>query len=185
MADISPTGLLSFPHLFTPRAPVPGAEERYSAVLIFDAEAQKTPEYKAMRAAAGAAARAEFGDKMPKNMRSPFRDASEKEYAGYEPGCTFVQFWTKQKPGIVDARLQEILAPDDVWPGQLARVSYKAFAYNVSGNAGVSFGLNNIQIIKKDMPRLDGRMAANKEFDAVDGGGDDNGGDAADDDIPF
>ena len=184
-SQLSPIGLLSFPHLWVAKPPAPGAEPRFSLVLVFDADAQKTPEFKALRDACAAAAQAEWGSKRPNNLRSPIRKGEEKAYAGYGVGKVFCSFWSKDKPGIVDNRRQEILVPGDVFPGQLARVSYRAFAYNVSGNAGISLGLNNVQICKKDMPRLDGRKAAKDEFADVADEGAGVGDTAADDEIPF
>jgi len=170
-AIMTPYGLLSFPNLFTPRAPAEGTEPRYSINLVFDEKAQKAPEYIAMQKAVIACAKEEFGDDVNlKGLRLPFRDAGEKEYAGYNDGDMFVSAWTKQKPGLVNAQRSEILDPSDVWAGQLARATIKPFAYNVSGNKGVSFALNNVQIVKKDMPRLDGRKAAEDDFDEVDDG---------------
>ena len=116
----------------------------------------------------------EFGDDVNfDGLRLPFRDAGEKEYQGYNDGDMFVSAWTKQKPGLVNAQRSEILDPNDVWPGQLARATIKPFAYNVSGNKGVSFALNNVQIVKRDMPRLDGRKAAEEDFDEVEEEGSD------------
>ena len=164
---ISPIGILSFPHLFSPSAPAPGAEPRYSAVLIFDENAQKTPEYKRLTKAINECAGEAF-EQDTKGIRLPIRDCADKEYNGYEDGSVFVNFWTKQRPGIVDARRDEMTVPDDVFPGQAARVSYVPFAYDVSGNKGVSLALNNIQITKRAMPRLDGRTSADQDFDSVD-----------------
>lgn len=164
----TPYGLLSFPNLFTPRSPAENTEPRYSINLVFDEKAQKSPEYTAMQKAVIACAKEAFGDKVNmKSLRTPFRDAGEKEYQGYNDGDMFISAWTKQKPGLVNAQRSEILDPNDVWPGQLARATIKPFSYDVSGNKGISFSLNNVQIVKKDMPRLDGRKAAEDDFDEV------------------
>jgi hypothetical protein len=136
--------------------------------ILFDKEAQNSPEYKALKAAVNACVKEKWGDKVPSGLRSPFRDAGEKDYAGYEDGMIYINPWSKQKPGIVDGRLQDVLAADDVFPGQLVRATVRPFAYDNSGNRGVSFGLQNIQIVKKDMPRLDGKRAASSDFDALD-----------------
>lgn len=191
---ITPSGVLSFPHLYVARPPVRGAEPRFSCTIIFDAAAQATPEYKALKEAAHAVALAEFGsaklaDKnFMKKFRSPFRDASEKSYEGYDEGSIFISPWTKKRPGVVDARLQDITVPDDVWAGQLVRGDVNPFAYSEGGNYGVSFGLNNIQVIKRKMPRLDGRRAANKAFGALEIEDEEAlpmGAAPSDDDIPF
>lgn len=190
MALRTPIGILSFPNLFVARAAVQGGEPRFSLNLIFDEPATKSPEYQALRAAVAEAIDNEWGvgkskdAKFVQGLRLPFRKASEKQYAGYDKGVIFVHAWSKQKPGVVDAQRQDILVPDDVWAGQLARATVRCFAYNQSGNKGVSFALENVQIAKKDMPRLDGRVAANAAFDdlPVDGG---NAAAPAGDDAPF
>ncbi len=179
----TPFGLLSFPNIFTARAPVEGADPRYSVNLVFDKEAQQSPEFKALKDAIAQCAKEKWGNKMPANLRNPIRDASEKDYAGYDDGCVFINAWTKNPPGIVGPNREDILDPNDVWAGQLARITVKPFAYDTSGNKGVALGLENIQIGKFDMPRLDGRTAANKAFDdAGDVSG--NAGDTDDSD-PF
>ncbi len=184
----SAIGIVSFPHIFTAKAPAPDADPRYSLVLIFDDTAQKTDDYRNMKKDVMAAATEKWGNKtvdMIKTgkLRMPFRDASEKDYAGYDEGSVFVSFWSKNPPGIVGPRLED-LAPSDVFPGMKGRVTYSAFAYDVSGNKGVSFGLNNFQGIDFDMPRLDGRAKANEDFDALDDPEDEPGADD-DLDIPF
>lgn len=181
----TPVGLLSFPALFKPRAPAPGAEPRYSLNLVFDPEAQKTPEFLALKRAVMDVIEGELGATKAKDkatlasLRLPFRDAGEKAYAGYLSGHIYISAWSKDKPGLVNARVQEILLPEEVWPGQLARCTVRPFWFSTSGNRGVSFGLNNVQIVRSDMPRLDGRKKATDDFDTVDGGGVD------DDSVPF
>lgn len=191
----TPIGVLSFPHLFVPRAPTPGADERYSLVLIFDENAQNTPEYKAMKKAVMAEAEAKWGvkarDMIAKGqLRLPFRDASEKsQYPGYEDGKVFISAWSKQKPDVIDGRLSDVV-PSDVFPGCLGRITYSVFAYDNSGNKGVSIGLNNVQVTNFTTPRLDGKKKGKDDFDAMDD--DDDYGDSyssktadLEDEIPF
>ena len=54
-----------------------------------------------------------------------------------------------------------------VYAGQKVRCQVTPFAWLNTGKKGVSFGLNNVQIVKADAPRIDGRVAANKPFDAI------------------
>jgi len=168
MALITPFGLGSFMNLFTPRAPADGAEPRYSLNIVFDPKAQATNEFKILKDAVMQVAREKWGNKIPSNLRSPFRDAGEKDYAGYEKGFIFINAWTKTAPGVVGPNREDILDPKDVWAGQLVRASVNPFAYDHSGNRGIAFGLENVQIGKFDMPRLDGRTAANKAFGDAD-----------------
>lgn len=168
VALITPIATLSFPTLFTPKARSEGGEPVFSCSLLFGASEQKSKEYKAMQAACIEAAKVKFGQNVNiASVAMPFRDAGEKDYVGYEDGVMYINPWTKQKPGIVDARLQDILEPSLVYAGQKVRAQVTPFAWTNTGKKGVSFGLNNIQIVKADAPRIDGRVAANKAFDAI------------------
>ena len=172
MSIQTPIGLLSFPHLFVPRPPAQGAEPRFSCALLFDATAQKDPKFLALRKGVAAA----IEDKWPgkardpafiARLRSPFRKTAEKDYQGYKDmiGGVYIQPWSKDRPGVVDARVQDITVPADVWSGQMARATVKPFAYDTSGNMGVAFNLNHVQICRTDGLRLDGRTTAAQDFE--------------------
>jgi hypothetical protein len=167
MASLNtPYGTLSFPQLFQPRPRAEGAEPVYSAAIIFNPAQQKTPQFKALQDGCILAAREKWGDKLDmKSVKMPFRDAGEKDYEGYEPGHVFINPWSKNKPGIVNAQRQDVLLPGDVWAGQLVRFNVTPFAWLNSGKKGVSFGLNHVQLVKIDTPRIDGRASAEKSFD--------------------
>jgi hypothetical protein len=193
MAVRTPIGLLSYPHVFAARPAAPGAEPRFSCALLFDKTAQADPAFMELRKAVGAAIDDFFGAgksqdrEFVRGIRSPFRRTSTKKAKGYAEMVDgiFIQPWSKDRPGVVDARVQDITVPGDVWPGQMARATVRAFGYDVSGNKGVSFNLNNLQICRTDGPRLDDRKTANQDFDPYGdpmggpGGGDD------DDEPPF
>lgn len=165
---ITPIGTLSFPHLFTPKAPSPNARERFSCVLVFTPEDQQAPEFAALKANLGKAAREQWGEKVPANLRNPVRQCSEKDhFEKFPAGSVFVNFWSYDKPAVVNGNLQNVTVPGDVYAGQRARVSYRPFAYDNSGNRGVSIYLNNVQLTDMTAERIDGRRAADKEFDKV------------------
>jgi hypothetical protein len=170
----SPYGTLSFPSLFQPRARAENSEPVYSAVLIFDADQQKTPQFKALKTACVEKAKEKFGPNVNlKEVKFPFRDAGEKagSWGGFEEGDIFISPWSKSKPTIVDARRQEIFTPEDVWAGQLVRMNLTPFHWVNSGRKGISFALNHVQIVNADRPRIDGRGTASSVFDdgAVEG----------------
>jgi hypothetical protein len=174
MALRSPVGMIMFPHLFVPRARAPNTEAVFNLILLFDEAAQKDPAYAALKQAVGLAIDAEWGAGKSRDanwlrstkFRSPFRDATEKDkYNGFTAGKTFINPWTKTKPGVVDARLQVIHAATDVFAGQLGRVTVSPYCYSVSGNTGCSLMLDNIQVVKQDMVRMDGRQSAEQAFD--------------------
>lgn len=168
---ITPLGTMTFPTLFTPRAVVAGGEPRYSLNLIIDPINQKTPAFQAMRRAVAQAIDEKWGagksqDKaFVAKLKNPFLPTTDQAYEGYEdPNAVFIRPWSKNRPGVVDAYRNEITVPADVWSGQLVRCSVNPFAYEMSGNRGVSFGLNNVQVCRVDGKRLDGRRAAKDEF---------------------
>jgi hypothetical protein len=174
----TPIGTLSFPNLFSPRPRAPGGDPVYQCSILFNTDAQKDPAYEALKRAV----REEIDDKcgagksrdaqFMAGLRSPFRPTSEKQYSGYDiPGGIFISPWTKSKPGLVDAVRNEIMVPEDIWAGQLVRATVSPFYYNTSGNRGVSFALNNLQVCRTDGPRLDGRKKAVDEFDDYNGPG--------------
>jgi len=162
---LTPEAILSFPSLITPRARSEGGEPVFSCTLLFTATAQKDPLFAKLKAAAEAAAKERFDGKIPAGLKSPFRDGNEKDYSGYA-GTVFISPWSKQKPGIVDENVEALIDPDRLYPGVIVRADVKPFAWSVSGNKGVSFGLNHLQIIREG-ERMDGRSSPSSVFSAV------------------
>lgn len=163
---LTPPGMLSYPNLWVPKAIVQGQEPRYSCTLIFAPETLKTPDYRALQMAIADVAKARFGEKVDfKKLKLPLRQNTEKEgKQGFTDGGTFINPWSKTRCGVVNLKSELIIDADEVWPGQLARLSVTPFAYSSGSNIGVSLGLNSVQILRSAMPRLDGRTSATEEF---------------------
>ena len=134
----------------------------------------------AMKAAAMDAAKKCWGDKAetmlkhPK-FKSPFKDGgtivnkSGELYAGFEPGQTTIKMTTSQAaPGVVDAKVQAIIEPQEVKSGDYFRATVSAMAYDRSDGMGVSFKLNNVQKLR-DGEKLGGggRADPTTEFESV------------------
>jgi hypothetical protein len=170
MSIITPVATLSYPHLFEPQAADEDAEPKYSCALIFEAGT----DLRELKRAAVAAATEKWGTKadgMIRNgkLRMPFRPGEEKDYP---EGSTFMNVRSKNKPGIVSripdpttGRPMPIVDPDEIYPGAQVKASVGVFAYDVKGNKGVSFGLNNVQKWGEG-ERLDNYVRASDEFDA-------------------
>lgn len=171
---ITPEAMLSYPHIDKPQEPKDGkGNPKYSATLVF----APGTDLSALEAAAVAAAEDKYPGKgkamlAKGQLRSPFRKDAEAK--GYAEGSVFVNVRTEQQPGCVylhagaDKRPAPIAQEDireQLYPGAIIRASLRAFAYDSNGNKGVSFALNNIQKLR-DGERLDGRVAAEDEFDA-------------------
>jgi len=186
-AVFTPVGIMSFPKLFTPETNPqnPGQGPRYSLILLWDAAAVNSPAFIALRQAVMDAlvnspkvgpVKAQ-DQNFVNSLHFPFRDAKTKTYKGFENGHTFATLWTNavdqatgaqnRPPEVVDLHGQP-LTPQQVWPGQLARAYVSPFYYDNKGNRGVSLGLTHVQIVKQDMPRLDGRMDASAAFAQAD-----------------
>lgn len=113
-----------------------------------------------------------WGDKIPKTLRNPFRrnDELENPVVGIGEDWIIMSFSANEdrRPGIVDAKLQDIIDDSDVYSGAWYRAQVRAFAYDQAGNKGVSFGLQNVQKLRDDDPLGNGRIPASKAFEPVD-----------------
>jgi len=168
---ITPTFRVSFPNVFRPAKPMAGStqEPKYGLTMLFS----KDDDISALKKAAEDACAEKWGadkSKWPKNLRSPFRDQGEKDYEGYEEGAVFVNATSKQRPGLVDANMNDIIDESEFYAGCYARASINAFAYDTAGNRGVAFGLNNVQKLKDGEP-LGGRTRPEDDFEPVGGSG--------------
>lgn len=164
----TPVFRVSFPAVFEAKPGPDGGEPKFSIAMLFDAEAQKTAEFANMKKLAQAAIKERWGDKVPSNLRNPFRKGEEKpDLEGYGEGIVFVSASSKMKPGVIDAKKNKITDEEAFYAGCYARATVVAYAYDKAGNKGVAFGLNNVQKIR-DGESLTGRVAAENDFDEVD-----------------
>lgn len=162
----TPVFRVSFPHVFEAKAIVEGQEPKYSIAMLFDKKTDLAPLKKAVQNAILEKYGTTEKDELPENFRMPFRNGDTKtDLAGYA-GTIFVNASSKQKPGLVDKDLNPILDKEEFYPGCYARATLIAFCYDVSGNSGVSFSLQNIQKVK-DGESLSGKKKAEDEFEVI------------------
>jgi hypothetical protein len=103
--------------------------------------------------------------KRPRGLKSPFLDAEEKMGDDWK-GWTLIRTSTTRKPGVIlptgsDAK------PEDVYSGRWARLSLNAGTFDVDGNRGVSFFLNNVQLLRHDDPIGGAAPKATSDFEPV------------------
>lgn len=158
---LTPKFRVSFPTVFVPRAAMDGAEVKYSITMLFPKDADLSR----LKAIAKQAATEKWGDKIPKDLRSPFRDGDTKELDGYA-GMIFVAASSKMKPGLVNGNREPIIDSGEFYAGCYARATVNAYAYDRNGNKGVAFGLQNIQKLGEGTP-FSGRTKPEEDFDAV------------------
>lgn len=115
-----------------------------------------------------AAVKEKFGDKVS-GVKSPYLDAVEKGNEGLVPaGTVLIRTKSKQKPGILNARGENVDDEAEVYPGRWCFVTLSPYAWvNDKGGKGLSFGMRNIQLLEHDTPLAGGRVAAESEFEAV------------------
>jgi len=168
----TPKGRVSFPNVFKPRYNELSKKEEYSITLLFSKDADLS----ALKEEAAKACAEKWGQdktKWPKNLRSPFRDQVEKMKDGVMPtgceaGAMFMNLKSKQKPIVVDQKVQVILDETEFYPGCWAIASVHCYAYDQAGNRGVSFSLNNIQKVAEG-EKFSGRSTAEADFAPVSG----------------
>ena len=143
----TPLATLSFPHLFTPDEF--GDTPKYSATFVFDADAQNTDEFQALKDAAAAAAKERFGAKASK-AKSPFIDCDTDD--GWPEGSVQIRCRSTSAPQVVGklrdgdtGKLIPITDEEAVYGGCKVYGAVSAFAYDTNGNRGVSFALVGVQ----------------------------------------
>ena len=137
---------------------------------------------KVLKEAARLAMVEEWGDKLPKVFRSPFRTYGEldKDFEGIGDDWILITFSTnaKRKPGVVnglirdtEGRPTDIIDEDEVYSGAWFKAVVRAKAYGMAGNKGVSFYLQHAMKVKDDKPLGSSRIPASMAFEAVEAEG--------------
>lgn len=186
---------LAFPEVFTPKVGLSGGKEKYSITMLFPKNGGSLiPSMPTngglmqLRKMAFEAIKEKWGEdksKWPANLKSldpksyvsttgkngwPLRDGDVVEWEGFA-GCYFIRASSQYQPGMVDAKLQPIIDKQAVFGGLICRAQVNAYAYDNNGNKGVTFGLNNLQILKDDGTVYSGRPDPSGVFDAFGEGG--------------
>jgi len=156
----------SYVNLAEPKCAPGSTEAKYGLSLIIPKSNKKT--LKAIKAAIEAAI--ELGtQKHGKNFKAkklPLRDGDEeREDAAYKDSF-FLNANSKNRPGMVDKKVQPILDPKEIKSGDWGNVSLNFYPFNVNGNSGVAVGLNHVQKVKDGEP-LGSQTNAADEFDEV------------------
>lgn len=155
---VTPTFRLSYPHLFEAHYNELGKREQYDLVMMFDKKDKAL--LKDMYDLMARVAKFRFGANT-KGLKNPFKDGDtatsqsgeliKEKNPSYE-GMLILGSWTKNKPGVVNAKNQIILDHDEVYGGCYCKAQLNCYAYETGGNRGVSFGLLHVQKIKDGDP---------------------------------
>jgi hypothetical protein len=157
----TPKGRVSFPSLFKPNdrfTKDSGQEPKYEVTMLFN----KKADLSGLKNLVEAAIVEKWGKKRPKTLALPFRDGSEKsELEGYDD-TIFIRCASLRQPAIRDENKQEVLNPNEIYPGCYGRVYLNAFGWEKFGKTGVSFGLLAFQKLSDGEPL--GGMSVKEEI---------------------
>jgi hypothetical protein len=182
---VSPVGLASYPHVYTPND-FDKSNPKYEITLLFpksDPDALTTIKEACRRAAAE-----KFGSSIPANLDSPIRDGDKKadkspEYAGMH----YVKFTSKQPPHVVKkSGGQTVPLPaseDKIYGGAKVCVSFSPYGWEYMGKTGVSCGLRAVLFVEDGERFGGGGCDPDEDFGGVQTPA--TAGAASSDDLPF
>ena len=106
--------------------------------------------------------------KWPANLRKPLKDqgTKAKQSPHLVSGAAYFQMKSRQKPGLVDQKLNDIIDPSEFYGGCYARATVQVAAYNKPMSKGVSIWMQNIQKIR-DGEAFSGRTKAQEDFEPI------------------
>jgi hypothetical protein len=161
---------LSYANLMQPRTPQGGGDPKYSVTLLIPKTDVKTKADidQSIQSAIQEGIPKKWNGKQPALIHNPLHDGDRAKENG-EPfgeecrGCWVISASSKQKPGIVDSSLQDIINPSDIYSGMYARVTIRFFAYDSNGKRGIGCGLGNVMKMR-DGDALSGHASAKEDF---------------------
>lgn len=161
-------GRLSYPHLFTKQSYSKGGptaeDAQYSATILLPKSIDVNPVWAALQAAA-----IKKWGKIPAALKYPLLDGDvlyaddSAKFNGYQNTWAIRCTSKDRRPGVVDQRVQPISDPGEIIAGYWVNISVNAFAWEM-GRKGISFGISNVQLVRRDQPFVAGIYAANEEF---------------------
>jgi hypothetical protein len=162
---------LSYVHLLQPFANRNSGEEKYSVTVLVP----KTDVATRQRIDAAIEAATQAGLKMwgsrPPKVANPVYDGDgvrPSDGLPFGPEChghwVFTASCKKDRPPrVVDANIQDIMDPREIYSGIYGRVGVDFFPYNQAGKKGVGCGLTNVQKLTDGEP-LGNRTTAEEDF---------------------
>lgn len=152
----------SYVNVFSPRLNELNGKEEYSMVALIPKSDKDT--VAKLKGAMDTAIAEKWPNKPPAGLQNPVHDGDGPKPNGGEYGPECAGHWvlnvkSKMRPGIVDKNLQDVIEQGEFQSGDYCRISVNAYAYD-NMRKGVSFGLNNIQVLERGEPLAGGTSAA-------------------------
>jgi hypothetical protein len=155
-------GILSYPHLFTPRAVQQGDDPKFGVVVLLR---DTDPQLQQILALQDQEKKNGFPSGFP-NTGKVFCKPSP-DYPGWHQISGGAK--ADQRPAVVDEQFTPVSDPGRVFAGMVAHVSFNTFTYSTPVNKGVSAGLNGVMITNEtgELGRIDGRPSVEAMFAGV------------------
>jgi len=168
---VTGTARLSYANLTTARAGLQGGEAKFSTTVLVPKSdiATKQRLDAAIQAAINAGVSDKWNGVRPPILSTPVHDGDGVRVSDGMPfGDECKGHWvftasSKNKPEVVDANLNPIINPSEIYSGMYARVSVNFFPYAQAGKKGIGCGLGPVQKIADGEP-LGGRVSATDAF---------------------
>jgi hypothetical protein len=164
---LTPEGRWSYAHLFHARLPKdaqPNQKPKYQCTLLF----KPGEDISLLVGEVVRVLTEKFGpqEKWPKKLKNPILDQGDYDGDEYVKGAKMIRCNSLRKPGVVDARAQQIEDESMVYSGCFGRLTVRAYYYDTNGNKGVAFGLQNAQKTRDGDPLAGAPSAASDEFES-------------------
>ena len=159
---VTPKGRLSWPYLTRKNEEGEYPSGKFETKLLIPKDA----DISALKAAVMAVAQEAFGDKIKSLADLGHNPLTDGDGKGKEnAGCWSIRPKSNFKPGIVDRSKNNLTDEDEVFSGQFARLSVTPFSFVSAGKPGVTFSLENVQIIGGGERFGGGGRSAQSDFD--------------------
>jgi hypothetical protein len=167
-------GILSYPHLFTPRSVNPGDDPKFSASILVrkdDPQVQQIQQVIDTDKANG------WPNGFPANGKQFMKDGAV-QYPDRPEMHSYMIISANSKadsnPRTVDMQMNPVMNQADAYAGAVVWAALNSFVYNQPVNKGVGCGLNGIMLTGEEgeLGRLDGKPTVEGMFgDVAQGGG--------------
>ncbi len=143
-ANITPKSTANFANQLLKAKSIGKSDPFFSVTIV---RPKEDPFWKKLTDQLHDAIKEKYG-KLPKKIRDwPIKDGNDTEYADWQDCFYFApkRFEVDGRPQMVNADLEEIMDPAEIYSGMECRVSYRCAAWQFENKTGVSVYMDNVQ----------------------------------------
>lgn len=170
MAQFKVKGILSYPHLFTPRAVQQGDDPKFSASILI---AKNDPQVAVIQQIIETEKANGFPNGFPAKGKVFLKDGALE----YPQDAKMHDYYiisggskADSKPHLVDTNLNPVMDQSQAYPGVIVWAAFNSFTYDMAVNKGVAAGLNGVMLTGEigALGRLDSQPTVEQMFAGVD-----------------